>query len=107
MNRARLLGKKCTVDPAWVNNAFDRVRRLCESNAKRFLRVGRKLGKRRDPNPRADDQATGDKTTPTGLDAKKSVQNELLPRNDLGVRGNNLTRRSSATAGGSELFCEV
>jgi len=95
MNRAGLLCKKCTVNPAWANNTFDRAYRCCESNAKRVLRVGRKLGKRRHLNPRTDDQITGDKTTRTGLDAKMSVENELLLRNDLGVRGNHLTRIGS------------
>lgn len=82
-----------------ANNTFDRACRRCESNAKRVLRVGRKLRKRRHLNPRADDQITGDKTTRTGLDAKMSVENELLLRVDLGMRGNHLTRTRSGTPG--------
>src|SRR6266511_1601937 len=96
MNRSRLLGKQSAVNAARMNNTLNRARRCCEGSAQRLLRVGRKLGKRRDLNARTDDQITGDKTIRTGLDAKMSVENELLLRNDLGVRGNHLTRPSSA-----------
>ncbi len=92
MNRACLLCKKRTVDATRANNTFDRARRCCESNTQSVLRVGSKLGKRRDLNLRTDDEITGDRTTRTGLNAEVRVENNISLVDGLGVRGNHLTR---------------
>jgi len=92
MNGACLLCKKRTVDAARVNNTFDCARSCCESSTQRVLRGGRKLTKRRDRNPRTDDQITADRTTRTRLNAKVRVENNVLRGDGVNMCVIHLTR---------------